>query len=198
MARRGNAAPRTGYEQVAAAVALKGSERAAARYLGISRGTVNGILNGRQGVGAKTAAAIEKAPSQDKPLLGWLANSFSSGGQGVQRARRIAARERQSPGAGEQEAQQAAAFAFQPAPPESETFRATQLSEDPRSVHANMAPGESVQQAYRRLMGDGAWEQLDQMWRDGDLTDDFYQYAVSQIIASGSGGTNVPIADLQE
>lgn len=49
----------SGANTVAGLAAYFGSARAAARALGVGRGTVDGIIGGHQGMGAKTKAAVE-------------------------------------------------------------------------------------------------------------------------------------------
>jgi DNA-binding transcriptional regulator YdaS (Cro superfamily) len=104
VARRPSAAPRAGVEEVAAAYALKGSERAAAAFLGIARSTVNGILRGIHGAGPKTTAAIARVPDAERAQISKTAQSLTSGRQPqavVTEARSLAEEERKAPGATE-------------------------------------------------------------------------------------------------
>jgi hypothetical protein len=100
MARASRGVPREGAERMAAAVARYGGERQAADALGLSRGTVNGVLQGRVGLGERSRAALDRLP--DQGLLGRVGAMLGVGrdrSQQVAAARELARAERAERGA---------------------------------------------------------------------------------------------------
>lgn len=98
---RGRSAPRPGYEDIAAAVALTGSERAAARMLGVARSTLNGILRGVHGAGRSTTRAIENLAPERRQEVRRTRETLTAGRSGqdvVAAARALARTERRTPG----------------------------------------------------------------------------------------------------
>lgn len=197
MAGRSSGTPRVGYEAIAAAVALRGSERKAAAFLGISRSTVNGILRGVHGIGQKTAAAISNVPPAQKAQIEKTAPSFSGGLSGVKKARNAARQERKSPGTVAEQTKQAAQ---EPTTGEIQTQIETAVQngemtqETARTIRDGRLPGESVESAVRRLAGDGVWEQLQQQWAQGMTRGDWYELAIQWEYEGG--GSDVEIESI--
>lgn len=196
MPSRGRSAPRAGSEQVAAAVALTGSERAAARLLGIARSTINGILRGVHGAGRKTTQAIETLPAERRSEVTRTAQSISAG-RGpedvVARGRELARSERREQGTTirETEAHEGRMAA------QGLDLTGADIARDPRHRDQGVAPGAGgLQERVDQFAPPGTWEELEALWAAGDLTDEFYEAAVTSMTASGSGGTGVAIADL--
>lgn len=105
MARRQGGTPGAGSSLIAAAVAIFGGQRQAASALGLGRGTIQGILSGRQGVGARTVERIGASGQGER--LSLVAASLSAGRTPTETAavaKQRAVQERKEPGITERRA----------------------------------------------------------------------------------------------
>lgn len=197
--RRATDAPVPNQALVAALVAAEGSERAAARLLGVSRSTINGVLRGVHGAGSKITNAVAKLAPEKRDAVGkveyQLTASRGAGQNVVQAARGLAKQSKRDPGSVERDAQRRADdMARVGRAPDGSQLPAPEMpAPDVASVPESAAAGGDGDRdslgrpltAQQRL-----WAQAEELaGEDGDV----YETFVALQLSGGSGGTGVDI-----
>lgn len=189
--------PVSGQSLVAALIASEGSERAAARTLGIGRSTLNGVMNGAQNAGAKLLAAFEKLAPEKRDAIGkveyQLTASRGAGRNVVQAARQLAKQSKKEPGSVEKQAQRRADdMAAKGLQPDGSQLPAPDVAAVPESAAAG---GDSDRDALGRPLTaqQKLWAQAEELAGEGG---DVYETFVMLQLSGGSGGTGVDIEPL--
>ena len=196
MARRGASdAPTPNQSLVAALVASEGSERAAARLLGVSRSTINGVLRGVHGAGSKVTNAIAKLPAERRDSIGrveyQLTASRGAGREVVRAARQLARESKRDPGAAERQAQRRAEdMAAKGMAPDGSQLPAPDVANVPESAAAG---GDRDKLGRPLTPQQKLWAQAQEIAGEGG---DVYEAFVTLQLSGGSGGTGVDIEPL--